>query len=99
MAEPKITHEMFSPYVNSTFRFRVDGRAVELELTEVKVMERGGLPEEFRQPFLLIFQGPKGEVLQEGLYNVESDAMAAIELYLIPILSTGERQSYQVVYG
>lgn len=99
MTKHEITHEMFSPHLNSIFRIPVDDGAFELELTEVKVGERGGRPEEFRVPFILIFQGPRDPVVPEGLYDIESDATGTFQLYLIPILSTGERQCYQVVFG
>lgn len=99
MTAKEITHEMFSPHLNSTFLIRVEGRAFELELTEVEVGERGSRPEEFRLPFVLIFKGPKDAVLPEGEYSVENDATGTLELYVIPIVSTGEQQAYQVVYG
>ena len=52
-----------------------------------------------RHPFTLIFQGSKDRVLPEGSYEVESDAAGPWTLYLIPIISLGDRQSYQVVFN
>lgn len=95
----EITLETFAPHVNTTFRIHGDGEPIEFELTEVEAHKQGAPAEGMRHPFTLIFQGPKDRVIQEGSYEVESDATGPLPLYIIPIISLGDRQSYQVVFN
>jgi hypothetical protein len=94
----EITSATFADQINRIFRIHCSGEPLELELTEVAVRPAsrvGGL----RQPFTLIFEGPRNRLLAEGLYPVEGEAVGTLELYVIPILSVGERQAYQVVFN
>lgn len=95
----EITVETFAPHVNTTFRIGCQGEPFELELTEVEAQKQGPPIEGMRHPFTLIFKGPKDRLLPEGHYEVESDATGPWPLYLIPIISLGDRQSYQVVFN
>ena len=95
----EITHETFTGHEGQTFLVHVESEALELELTEVEVPQVRHLPEGFRQPFTLIFQGTKERILPEGHYSVESSSAGRFDLYLIPIVSMGPRQSYQVVFN
>ena len=54
---------------------------------------------EMRRAFTLIFKGPKDRVLREGNYEVENDEAGKHQLYIIPIASVGELQSYQSVFN
>ena len=92
-----ITHEMFVDHVEKTFRVHCGDEFLDVELTEVDVRERP--IEELRQPFTLIFRGPKDRTLREGLYKVENEDVGTVELYIIPIISVGDRQDYQVVFS
>ena len=94
-----ITHETFSPHLNRVFLIPVEDGALELELTAVEVAEADGLPEGMRQPFTLVFQGDKSCRLPEGSYRFELGEGKALDIYLIPILSMGDRQSYQAVFN
>ncbi len=99
MMAPEITHETFGPHVNTTFRVHREGEPLEVELTEVSVDKRDPPAEGMRKAFVLIFAGPKDALLPEGLYEVESEKTGRLPLYIIPIISPGERQSYQVVFN
>jgi hypothetical protein len=53
-----------------------------------------------RPPFTLIFEGPRGEVLPEGLYTAVIDGTAAMEFYIMPIHTpAANRQDYQAVFN
>ena len=53
-----------------------------------------------RQPFILIFCGPPGDVLTEGLCTLSVEDGRRFELYLIPIQTPGaDRQDYQAVFN
>lgn len=94
----EITHETFAGQINHVFRIHLSGEPLELELTEVEVNSRPHF-QGLRQPFILIFQGPRNRLLPEGFYRAESDAISGLNLYIIPIVSVGDHQAYQVVFN
>jgi hypothetical protein len=92
MREP-LSAEDFLPHVNKAFAVR-NGRHA-LILTSVDEA-RPGRSGEFRDPFLLIFRGPPGDVLAEGLYVFEVENGPSFELYVMPIHTPArDRQDYQ----
>lgn len=94
----EITHEMFLDHVAKTFRVHCGEEVLDVELTEVDVGEAPSV-EGLRQPFTLIFRGPKERILREGLYKVDHEDVGAFELYVIPIITVGDRQDYQVIFN
>ena len=89
-------HEDFTPHLNKLFRF--EGRHHQLRLASVEV---GDAPSpDHRKPFTLIFHGPRGDVMPEGLYAAQPEDGAQFELYVIPIHTPApERQDYQAVFN
>jgi len=92
-----ISHENFSGHLNALFRIDVAETSQELELVEVEVGD--SVDPSLREPFTLIFQGPKDSILPEGIHNLSNDDAGSFELYIIPIVSHGDRQSYQVIFN
>jgi hypothetical protein len=99
MAE-QLTPEHFRPHLEKVFRVRGGHHA--LTLTEVLVRqlseaERKVVP---RQPFTLVFRGPPGDVLREGLCILEVEGGPGFELYVMPIHTPArDRQDYQTVFN
>ena len=100
MSDP-LTPESFQPLLNATMRAPVEGvpGGIELELTEIDVLASEPPAPGMRIPFNLIFSGPKDQVLPEGTYELTGPDEQSLVLYLIPILSVGERQQYQSVFN
>ena len=86
----------FAEHVNAQFTVATAQGSVTLELTEVAV---GNPVEGFRQPFSLIFAGPIDPVLAEGIHTLSNSATGSLDIYLIPVASMGERQSYQAIFN
>jgi len=87
--------ELFLPHVDKPFRVR-GGRHV-LTLTKVEAAMAEGAKGAPRQPFILIFSGPPGDVLPEGLYALDAEDGPSFDLYVIPIQTPVlGRQDYQV---
>jgi len=96
----QLTPEHFIPYLNGVFR--VTGGHHALTLTQVDAPRIAGAPAQSmpRQPFTLIFCGPPGEVLAEGLHALTVADGRRFEFYLIPIQTpSAERQDYQAVFN
>ncbi len=92
-----ISHENFSGHLNALFRVEVAETSLELELVEVEVGK--SIDPSLREPFTLIFQGPKDSIFTEGIYNVSNDDAGSFELYIIPIVSLGDQQLYQSIFN
>ena len=92
MTEP-FKADDFLPHIDKTFAVKGDHHALVLTRVEQpRLGDRGG----FRDPFLLIFRGPPGDVLPEGLYTFEVEGGPAFELYVMPIHTPArDRQDYQ----
>ena len=93
----RISHENFSGHLNALFRVDVPDTSLELELVEVEAAKP--IDPSLREPFTLIFQGPKDPILAEGTYNVSNDSAGSFELYIIPIVSLGDQQLYQSIFN
>jgi hypothetical protein len=93
----QLTAEHFLPHVDRIFRVK-DGRHG-LVLKKVEL----GPPEPdpaVRRSFTLIFTGPPGDVLPEGLYGFDVDAGPTLGFYIIPIHTPARgRQDYQAVFN
>ncbi len=92
-----ISHENFSGHLNALFRVVVAETSLELELVEVEVGK--SIDASQREPFTLIFQGPKDSILAEGIHTVSNDSAGSFDLYTIPIISLGDQQLYQVIFN
>ena len=97
-----LTADTFAPHVGASFR--VEGGRHVLSLGEI---ERGEIQpgNPGFQPFILIFRGPPGDVLAEGMHTIRREdgsheQGAAYDLYLIPIHTPAPgRQDYQAVFN
>jgi hypothetical protein len=99
MDEP-LTPEHFLPHVDKVFQLKGGRHA--LKLTQVDVHKIGDKEREsrLRQPFNLLFTGPPGDVLREGMYVFEVDGGAQFELYVMPVHTPDRgRQDYQAMFN
>ena len=99
MAEP-LTPETFLPHVDKLFRVKGGRYALTLSQVDARPMEAWEATIVRHQAFTLIFGGPPGDVLREGLYVLEVEGGPAYELYVIPVQTLArDRQDYQVVFN
>lgn len=86
-----LRHEDFVPHVNKQFRFAGWHGALVL----ARILSTGS-----PRPFTLLFQGPAGDILPEGLYTTTVDDTQRFELYIMPIHTPeAGRQDYQAVFN
>jgi hypothetical protein len=93
-----LTSDDFAPYVGKAFRPAGQHRVLTLASIKTTPLQRvRSLP---RQPFILIFEGPLGDPLREGCYDMVVDDGAEFSLYIAPIHTTArDRQDYQAVFN
>jgi hypothetical protein len=90
-----LTPEQFLPHVEKVFLVKSRRHALTLAQVEVSAGKSGP-----RQPFNLIFSGPPGDVLPEGIYTLEIAGGPQFELYVMPIHTPMPgRQNYQSAFN
>ena len=94
-----LTADTFAPHLGASFR--VEGGHHVLSLSEVDRLEsQPGHGNRDFQPFVLIFSGPSGDVLAEGMHKITPEDGPAFDLYLIPVHTPAPgRQDYQAVFN
>ncbi len=96
-AEPVVlTAETFARHVGQTFLIR--GGRYALVLTEIEMMPLQAW--QTHPSFTLLFSGPPGDVLPEGMHALTQEDGTAYEIYVIPIHTpVAGRQDYQAVFN
>jgi hypothetical protein len=93
-----LTADTFAPHLGASFK--VEGGHHVLSLSEVERLEAQPGHAPGFAPFALIFSGPPGEVLAEGMHTITRDGGGAYDLYLIPVHTPAPgRQDYQAVFN
>ncbi len=102
----KVTSADFSAHLNQAFKIHYHSTKVldaqlilEVELIEVAdYAERSAGPSK-RQPFSILFRGPKDTNLPQDIYKVEHDKMGTVELFLVPIMPDENGNLYEAVFN
>jgi hypothetical protein len=95
-----LTADMFQPHVSKLFRVKGGRHALTLNQVELHKTERSELDAFGRQSFTLLFSGPPGDVLPQGLYAFEVDGGPTFQLHVMPIRTlVRDRQDYQAVFN
>ncbi|HEX8168845.1 MAG TPA: hypothetical protein VF601_24040 [Beijerinckiaceae bacterium] len=99
MAE-QLTPEHFLPHVDKVFRVEGGVHAFTLARIEQRRLEDFETEMVLREPFNLIFRGPPGDVLPEGLYRLAVEGGPSFELYVMPVHTPMcDRQNYQASFN
>ena len=92
-----LTHESFRPHLGSAFRAEY-APATSAMLTLVEVTVLGGAATARRQPFSLLFRGPRAPVLPQRIYRLEHERMGALELFIVPLGPDGDGLRYEAIF-
>jgi hypothetical protein len=99
-AEPvALTADLFTRHLGQAFQVQ-GGRHV-LALNHVdRAQPQPWHIDRGLEPFTLLFSGPPGDVLAEGLHTIALEDGTAYALYLIPVHTPAPgRQDYQAVFN
>jgi hypothetical protein len=95
-----LTPEDFRPHIDKAFRVRGGRHSLTLAEVQARILSETERQAVLRQVFNLIFRGPPGDVLTEGIYTLEVDDGPSFELYVMPIHTpTRDRQDYQAAFN
>jgi hypothetical protein len=92
-----------TPHLNQSFRLDYGGEEpLTLELARVTQLGNSLEPVDAkgrRNPFSIVFRGPKGVYLPQRIYRLEHDEMGAIEIFLVPIIPDEEGSRFEAVFA
>jgi hypothetical protein len=90
----ELTVATFEPLVGDAFVIAEPAR-VELELADAK--SAGDWPGG-RQPFRLLFRGPRDPLLAQSIYRLEHAVLDPLEIFIVPIARDGDHTSYEAIF-
>jgi hypothetical protein len=99
------TLDQFVALQGSVFVAQTKAGPVELVLVEARELPRRGLPEQFRTPLSLIFEGDAALTLGVDHYYIEHPALERAAWMVVPVTRcvstarTGPTQQYQVSFS
>ena len=99
----QLTSGQFEPLLNKRFAVHVDvENSVDVILIQVLALpaypDRGGnLPK--RQPFALLFRGPREFVLPQRIYDVEEESLGKAGIFLVPLGPDDLGQRYEAIFN
>jgi hypothetical protein len=97
-----MTHALFEPVIGTSFRLQLGATVVELELARADKLTAhpgcgGKMPQ--RQPFSLMFHGPRQFMLPQQVYILEHVTLGQLEIFLVPIGPDNVGQRYEAVFN
>ena len=95
-----LTPEHFLPHVNKTVRVSDWRHTLTIARIDMRKLEEWETEVVQRQPFIVIFRGPPGDVLPEGMRELQIEDGPSFTLYVIPVQTLQrDRQNYQCVFN
>ena len=92
-----LTLEDFQPLLHQSFRLRLEGLTLQLELVVAQALQpRPGLA---RAPFALEFRGPTQPILPQRIYPLHHPARGTLDIFLVPIGPDDIGQRYEAVFN
>lgn len=101
LLERKLVFEDFADKVGQVFAIPVEGApALALILKDAVLLDaKMALPNAPRPPFALLFHGPLGQELGQGLYRLENEALNEMVLFLVPVGKDAAAMHYQATFN
>lgn len=97
-----LTRATFTEYQNENFQLQSDFvDSCEVELIEVSGLTKhtaADATEEPREPFSIIFRGPKEPILPQHIYRLTHPRLGSLGLFLVPIGPDTLGMQYESVF-
>ncbi len=92
-----VSLDTFAPLQGAGFTLKSEDLAVELNLHVVRKLGHKR-EESLRDPFSLIFKGPQGLRLPQGIYGMTCDSLGEIELFITQIADGAQGSEFEAVF-
>jgi hypothetical protein len=90
------SRDEFSKRLNSTYRVRPEsGTEFEAELVELKVL----VSNDRQENFSLLFRAAAVVPASQGVYNLEADGKAPLDIFLVPVSKDDESVYFEAVFN
>ena len=95
-----LTLETFAPRIGERFRLSADaGHSLEVTLVEATALGTASRSQAARRaPFSVVFLGPAAPLWPQRIYRLEHDAMASVDLFLVPLGPRDGGMMYEAVF-
>jgi hypothetical protein len=94
-----VTYEDFQKWLNQKFQIQYGGGAIEVELTECRTLSSPRRKDAQREPFALIFRGPRQPVLPQRIYKLGGGPAATLEIFMVPVGPDATGMRYEAVFS
>ena len=94
-----LTYQNFENCLNQVFRLTHDGGTFEIKLIECQRLNSHGRNEGQREPFSLIFLGPKQPVLPQRMYEFDLGQLGSFDIFIVPIGPASSGMRYEAVFA
>jgi hypothetical protein len=94
-----LTLQTFEICLNHKFRLEHEKGDLEVELIECRKISSSGLPPGQREPFSLMFSGPRQPVLPQGIYRFSCEQLGSFEIFIVPVGSGSSGTQYQAIFS
>ena len=97
----ELTHATFTDCLGSQFRLHYGSPApLAVDLIAVTPLGVQGRPRPpKREPFSLVFRGPRDFYLPQRVYKLEHSALGALEIFLVPIGPDDAGMRFEAVFN
>lgn len=91
-----LQHSTFAPLVGSVFQVKT-GAGAELRLHEAKLLGHRRANAS-RDPFSLVFRGPPGLRIEQGIHRMETSALGEMEIFITQISAGPHGADFEAVF-
>ena len=92
-----LTFEDFADLVNHSFPVNAGERSLEMTLVEIKKVP-GGVSSG-RQPFSLLFRGPRTPRLPQAMYDFDHPRHGLQSIFIVPVADNADGRNYEAVFS
>jgi hypothetical protein len=98
-----LTADSFAEHLATVFRLQTGGEPLPLELVEVQRASYAGNPATVspagrREPFHLLFRGPRSPYAPQGTHRLEHDQLGTLDLFLVPLGPDAAGMRYEAIF-
>ena len=94
-----LTQEDFQKCVNQTCQVHHESNSLELQLIECRKLSPSGRRGGRREPFALLFHGPKTPILPQRMYRFDFLQLGIVEIFIVPIGPDGSGMQYEAIFA
>ena len=85
--------------MNQTCQVHLGSNSLEMQLVECRKLSIPGRSDGSREPFALLFRGPKTPVLPQRMYRFDFEQLGAVEIFIVPIGPDDFGMQYEAIFA